>query len=523
MQNVYSQVSKTEIAVSNAILDSYTGRFAVSSNFVLEFKREGGYLILAIGGQAPIKLTPESQNKFFIQEQPEITVEFGKGSNGFIDKAILTQGRILVANKIGAEDLYSPEKQYSAEQLKSDFNFMRSTLEKVHPRLYEFTPKIQLDRFFDTVNSAINKPMTEIEFRYLLLPVIAKIHDGHTTLSQSIAFGQYRPPLLPPFTLYYEDQKAFILNSADSLLKPGTEVLSINNISSKKRLTDVLNRVTGDGTHLDVQYSIINKPMNWFTYEIPYWFNLKNYKLTILNSEKKEIEIQTKAIDMPEFIKRIPPPRLNSRNRLSMADDGKTAILSYPRLDFPNDSLRNSFLNATFTDLRIKNTANLIIDLRGNGGGKPENAAYLLRYLMNKDFVYSTSKNLTELVGLSMMTKVDENRFKGKMYFLIDGGSFSSTSHLLSIVQYYKLGTLIGETSSGSYSSNTTGFPYPFPNSKLILNCPDGIYETAVKGYRRADGIIPNYQVKNTFKDLLSSKDRVLEFTKKLINRKSYK
>ncbi|MBC7388478.1 MAG: S41 family peptidase [Opitutaceae bacterium] len=259
----------------------------------------------------------------------------------------------------------------------------------------------------------------------------------------------------------------------------------------------------------------MNKPMSWFNYEIPEWFNVENYKLLIVNKNGKNSEINLKALDMSEFVKFNPPPP-GTKNQLNITADYSSAVLTYPRLDYPNDSIRNRFLNDTFLELKNKRINNLIIDLRGNGGGTPLNAAYFLLYLMVKDFVYSNTSTISEYLGLTNITMVDDNRYKGKMYFLIDGGSFSSTGHILSFVRNYKLGPLIGELSSGSYSCNTIGFPFPLPNSKLVLKCSTGVYETSVKGQNRAKGIVPDYEVRNSLTDILTGQDKVLEFARTL-------
>ena len=86
----------------------------------------------------------------------------------------------------------------------------------------------------------------------------------------------------------------------------------------------------------------------------------------------------------------------------------------------------------------------------------------------------------------------------------------------MSFVRKYKLGALIGELSSGSYSCNTIGFPLSLPNSKLVLKCPTGVYETSVEGQDREKGIVPDYEVRNSLTDILTGQDKVLEFARTL-------
>lgn len=509
---LYAQNKQPYERVSDNILESYTGRYALNANFILTIAKSGNTLKVSPNGQPAETFIAVSQTKFIAQGDPEVTIEFMKSDNS---KVVITQnGRTLEAIKLTVDQAYDPKKVYNIERLKEDFRFFRTTLEKNHPRLYEFTAKSEFDSFLDSLYATITSSMTEIQFRYFLLPVIAKVHCGHTVLSPSIQFSQYRPVAYQPFVLYYKGNRAFIRKSTDISLVPGTEVLSINDVPVSKRIENLLERVSGDGIHTSVQYHIMNQPMSWMSYNMPDWFAVNNYKLLVknlLNDSTKEVSL--KSASTQELSKMIPPPIM--QNNFKLSADKQTGILNYPSINYPNDSIRNDFLNNIFRDIKEKKISNLIIDVRGNSGGSPTNTAFLLKYLMKKEFVYSNITRMSEYAALAEPIALSKNRFTGKLYILIDGGCGSSTGHFLSMVKYYKLGSLIGELSSSTYSCNNDGLPHAFPNTGLILNCPFDVYETAVNGFDHAKGIPPDFEVKNSRIDVLKGKDRVMEFALK--------
>jgi hypothetical protein len=75
---------------------------------------------------------------------------------------------------------YDPSYRYSVSDLQADFRFLRANLEKAHPNLYLYTPKAELNLFFDNLYKSITGPMTETEFYNLITLLNSKIKDGHT-------------------------------------------------------------------------------------------------------------------------------------------------------------------------------------------------------------------------------------------------------------------------------------------------------------------------------------------------------
>jgi C-terminal processing protease CtpA/Prc len=105
--------------------------------------------------------------------------------------------------------------------------------------------------------------------------------------------------------------------------------------------------------------------------------------------------------------------------------------------------------------------------------------------------------------------------FRGPVYILINGHSFSTTAEFLSHVHSRKRATFIGEESGGGYYGNSSGFMprVVLPNSKVIVFVPLMTYYMSVGNYQSkiaSHGIIPDYPVQYSIEELLEGKDREL-------------
>ena len=140
-----------------------------------------------------------------------------------------------------------------------------------------------------------------------------------------------------------------------------------------------------------------------------------------------------------------------------------------------------------------------------------------MRHLIHKTdsgtYVWNHSRNLK-------MQKPRKNSYSGKVYILINGGSFSVTSEFASVTHYLKRAVFIGEETGGGYYGNNSGtfVIVTLPNSRLNVGIPMLAYYTAVKNYPFKDrGVIPDFKVSPAIEDVLSKKDTVLSFTLELI------
>ncbi len=418
---------------------------------------------------------------------------------------------------------YNFNKKYTTEQLRQDFLFLRHTLESKHPRLYEYTPKKQFNVVLDSLFGAIKDAMTEREFHYFLLPVIGKVHCAHTKMMSSQYLLDHINDYCkaPPFLVYFDVKKAYLASnfSTDTSIHPGAELLSVNKIPVSEIRNGFLARMPQEGRNTTFIYNRINTGV-WLNNGL---FGLfpglcdypvtDTYQIAYIIPGSKAVKTSRVASIAYNDYQPVIFYKEKKKYGFYVNESTHTGILTIATFLVQDEF--STFADSVFKVLDSTRIPNLIIDLRGNVGGLPEPSAELLTHLMPKDFVYF--KEVNGYDDYKRLLHPAVNRFKGKLIFLIDGACRSTTGHFLALAKYYKIGTMIGEETCSSWSCNDNGSAYTLPNTKLIFQCPASTATVAVGGMKRGRGIMPDYVVKPTIKDIVEGKDVVMQYAFKLI------
>ncbi len=178
--------------------------------------------------------------------------------------------------------------------------------------------------------------------------------------------------------------------------------------------------------------------------------------------------------------------------------DNSTAIFTLTTCN-NNDTYKNC-VDELFREVKENNIQNVIVDLRGNGGGNSSVADYFLGYLDTEeiegwDFAVRCGWFLYKNTGYRVKCPKLENDFSGNLYVLTDINSFSSAMDFAMLVTDNHLGTLIGEASGNMPDGYGDHVGFQTKNSKLCI----GI---SIKKWWRIDlskcgqPITPDYEVR---------------------------
>jgi C-terminal processing protease CtpA/Prc len=458
-------------------------------------------------------------------------------------------------------------KTYTVDQLKQDFGIFRNALEEGHAGLYRYTSKAELDEHFESIEQELDHPMTEMEFFRMLAPLIAHIHDGHTgiNLSQSLQKSLDSAPTLFPFGLKFIGGKAYLFRNYSDRedVVMGSELCSIGSRPVPEIAQKMFPFIPNDAHIQTSKYWKLERPAYFgLLLNLVYGYS-NSYTLTCQDpssGEKKTFTVKAiKGEDVPVIADRRYPGINQDRPPIQLEYKHDVAILiirtfsarSYQRanIGFP------VFLRNAFQELEDKKIRHLIIDLRDNGGGADAYSKILFAHFIDKPYTFykhlrtnnieysffeytgipleqqkefplSFKKNEEGTYDLKFHPNLGEQKpippiYKGKVYVLLNGNSFSGTGECTSLMHFHKVAVFIGEECGAGYYGNTSGFMprLTFPNSGIQVRIPMIQYTMAVSGYPEDRGIIPDYPVQPKIRDLLNGRDTVMEFALDLIDK----
>jgi hypothetical protein len=483
-------------------------------------------------------------------------------------RSIVLGVAVFIVAAAGQDKLpFDPERTYSAEALKEDIRVLWDVLEEGHGGFDRYTPASVLRKSFDEVMAGLTGPLTELDFYLRLLPLIAEIKDGHTNLTlppKAAAFLDAQAVFFP-FGLRFLNDKAYIFQnlSPDASIKEGAELLAINGTPMAKIVAELLPLLPSDaGIRTSrlrrLEYAASFGRLLALRYGRPESFRIRLRPFKGQGVEEITVPGAT-AADIIRLLRERYPETAERRPTYELSFRGTTAVLTIRSFSDDPDKRRNrypEFLESAFRSLEEKNIRDLIIDLRGNGGGHDDYAKLLFAHVMDRPFLYywaletkkdhydlfrftdETAKGREELAEQlkknargrfdvighpnSGLQQVREPRFTGRVAILIDGGSFSATGETTSLFHYYKKAVFFGEECGSGYYGNTSGFMVTatLPTTRIRVRIPLVLYTMAVDGYPKDRGIVPDVPATPTIEDLLAGRDTVMERALAFLERK---
>jgi len=465
-----------------------------------------------------------------------------------------------------------PQKLLSARELQDDFQILRTTFERAHAGLYRYTQKREMDAAFDRASARLNKPMTELTFYRLLIPLIDLIHDSHTQLRLTKETQRWaiKSKKFFPFDIRYVDGRAFIEknDSENKEIPRGGEILSINHTPMPEITRKILMTQSADGFNRSPQFESANQAF-WFKY-----FSMVD------ESETFEIEVRYLDKSRRYSVRGVSAAVVNNSQfktqkhqtfSLDFVEDGQLALMTIPTLG--DLAIADQFAEA-FRKIREMGIQTLIIDIRDNGGGWDELNTELLSYLVPhpfrfyKGFTHRATtwedlkyvkysfddflnmpdlkrpeaerrkivgdRTLSEILDYNYPTNPASgihlpkpaNTFSGALYLLFNGASGSSGAEIPTLLHFLGVGTLIGEEPNGAYQGVCGGVipTLPLPHSGMAVSFPLLAYQNAVLPDLFVNhGVRPHFTVTETLEDAIRERDTVLEFTLQLIKARQAK
>jgi len=408
-----------------------------------------------------------------------------------------------------------------------------------------------MDRTFDDAARTLDHSMDAWEFYRVLAPVVAAIHCGHSRIELPDTLNQElnaRRSLLPMQVRIIGGRVWVFRDLSDDGGIEGREIVAINGVPAHRLLETLYRAMPSDGFG-ETQHPAQLRGFR-FAGMLERVFGFDGLYDVVLRDPHggRDRHRSLTGATVPALSARLqaryPGDATSGPNgEFELLDDGRVARLKlrgfFGTVDDSGKIDVRSFLRQSFQSLADHDTRSLIVDLRDNGGGEDALGKILLSYFVDgpfryyddlvlnaRGFSFSNDSIPSELVEKRAdgkyhmvghpnwgMQQPGAPHFAGRLYVLMNGGSFSTTCEFLSHVRDLRRGTLIGEESGGAYVGNTSGgvARVVLPHSLIQIGVPLTRYDLAVAPERPfGRGVRPDVPIVPGLDDLMAGRDVVL-------------
>lgn len=473
--------------------------------------------------------------------------------------------------------------QYSKADLLKDLSYAEKALRETHPGLFRYQTKQQFDSTLAATYARVEDNMTLRDFYKVMSGFISGIRCAHTVIvpkanwSDTLRTARF----FFPFQIFFiAGEPILIINrSTNEEVRPGAVLLKINGRPIGDIVHEIFGHLFADGFNETLKYRQIHNLLFSYYYNAfisqadSFHIEYRNQEgqvkqVTLPGVTIQEGERNTRANPVNEQIlkgiriedkdKREPRSlRINKRKgiatiRLREFFGGKTGAEAKQKL--------GQFMQECIAEVNKKNIRHLVIDLRNNAGGYDSQGQELLTWLIQQPVPYYKSmhtitcnspfleksgisrEELKEIAkagndllipqpdGTFLLTEKANptlailqpkpGAYKGRVYFVTNGATGSTTAEFTAVAHHLKTGLFIGEETGGNYTGGNGAefIGLTLPVTKMRLTIPLIYYRNAVdEPKEKGRGTMPDYPVGYTLHDLLTGVDTQLERVYELI------
>ena len=309
--------------------------------------------------------------------------------------------------------ILTKDQVIKSADLQIDAAVLRKAYEELHPGLYRYNSKAEMDAKFEALQSKLSKDLT-LQDAYIAFSVFAaQVKCGHTyanffNQTNAIAAALFQGHDRVPFYFRWLSQKMVIMEdfTPDHQLPRGTQVLSIDGTPTQAILGRLMTVARADGSNdaKRVAYLEVNGDGAYEAFDVyfPMFFPQNKTSLELVVQRPGEAKPRTLTVEALTYEQRIAPIKEREAGLQGGHDvlfDWKYLKDGSAYLRMPTWALYNSkwnwktWLNARLDNMIDKRSPALIVDLRGNEGGE-DIGNEILRRLVNRDLKLSANRRL---------------------------------------------------------------------------------------------------------------------------------
>lgn len=277
----------------------------------------------------------------------------------------------------------------SSSDLLSDLAILRHAYEDMHPGLYRYNSKAEMDKKFEALQKEFSRDRSLQDAFLVLSTFAAEIKCGHTypnffNQKKAVAQALFQGPDRVPFYFRWLGDRMVVAEdfTLGHELPRGTEVRSINGVPASRILSRLMSIARADGSNNAKRKSYLevtgDSVYEAFDVYFPLFFPQTGAALQLEIRRPGEHAARRVSVMPLTWEQRIAPIKAREEGRKGGSEvqfEWKFLADGNAYLRMPTWALYDSkwdwksWLNARLDELAEKNPPRLIIDLRGNEGG----------------------------------------------------------------------------------------------------------------------------------------------------------
>ena len=483
----------------------------------------------------------------------------------------------VLLSALSAEGQSAPLLRSS--DLQADAAILRKAYEEMHPGLYRYNSKAQMDAAFAELNQQLGHDETQQQAFLAFSEFAAKVRCGHTQAnpfnqSQALRQSLFNSTARVPFYFEWLNRRMIVTQDfgGHHAFPAGTEIVSINGVSTQKILEKLLTIARADGSNNSkrVAQLAVTGDSEYETFDLyyPMYFPLHTSQFDFVIRHPGSRRSEHVRADPLTFEERIAPIKQREEARKGGSDalfESRNLAGGEVYIKMPTWAVYDSkwdwktWLKQQVDDAAREKSPALILDLRGNEGGE-DVGNEILAHLIDAPITLSPMRRLVRYrkvpddlvpyldtwdksfrdwgkdavdlpepwptapgeVRYLKLTRFDDDatgdvikpsgeRYRGKVFVLIDATNSSATFQFAQNLQSHHLGLLVGQPTGGSQRGINGGafFFLHLPHSDIELDLP--LIGTFPPQPEPDAGVSPDILVTESALDVSERKDPVLD------------
>lgn len=421
----------------------------------------------------------------------------------------------------------------SVSQMQEDVYQLQQAIVKNYAGSYAGLEKAEMIELMADFRAQLHTPMSRQDFFHELSLLIAQSGERHFRI---IPLWDLRTHVQPehgyfPLSFKFVGRHAHILDKQAPLyqIERGSKILKINGQSLSSIITTLFPYIVSDGNIISSKYYDLAKNFAFY-----YYYYIKpaaSFELILESQNGERYQVSIPATQQAPFASKSRVQRNVEASDLTYPKDKpytfrllpehSSAILSLQTLNnaaFKEDeNLYHAWLKARFQDIQQNQVNQLILDLRNNPGGRIDYLFELFSYLLPTQHPGAIKSQLTHdgRFDIFQFPSPKPEAFRGKIYVLINGGTFSAASELAGFLKAFTDCTILGIESAGSYQGFAAGTFYSLNlnHAQVLLKIPEHLYEFHLPTQSEAGrGVLPDIYIEQYIGDLLEGRDTQLNY-----------